>query len=157
MFVSDHFHLLGIRKTRESISSRKIGLDLWKWPRAKEASKVETAFRKKWDMNNLDSKFLNQYWTSFFSLLGSRHHFIACCAPFRSKKRHRKNVKFLLTRYWLELANQWLDSFCDSTLTRLEKISDDSDSKGLWLWLDSTKMTWVHHCSEVMMTFFWKF
>ena len=63
---------------------------------------------------------------------------------------------------WLELANhdfwihidsslqtndsKWIDSYCDSTLTRLdqvmtlnrlEKILDDSDSSGLWLWLDS--------------------
>jgi len=58
-----------------------------------------------------------------------------------------------MTRYWLELANQWpkwLDSFCDSiltrlnqvmttTLTRLEKILDDSDS---------TKMTRAHHCFQ---------
>jgi len=41
--------------------------------------------------------------------------------------------------------SKWLDSSRDSnltrldqvmTLTRLEKILDDSDSKGLWLWLD---------------------
>ena len=41
--------------------------------------------------------------------------------------------------------SKWLDSFCDSTLTwldqvmtltRLVKILDDSDSKGLWLWFN---------------------
>ena len=34
--------------------------------------------------------------------------------------------------------SKWLDSFCDSTKSWLwlEKILDDSDSKGLWLWLD---------------------
>jgi len=55
---------------------------------------------------------------------------------------------------WLDIESswqtsdwKWLDRFCDSTLTRLdqvmtwlwlEKNSDDSDSKGLWLdsWLD---------------------
>jgi len=30
-----------------------------------------------------------------------------------------------------------IDSACDSPLTRLEKILDDSDSKGLWLYLHS--------------------
>jgi len=53
--------------------------------------------------------------------------------------------------------SKWLDNSCDSTLTRsdqvttltqLENFLDDSDSKGLWLWLDSdsTKMTRTHHC-----------
>jgi len=50
--------------------------------------------------------------------------------------------------------SKWLDSFCDSTLTRLDQVSDstwkildDSDSKGLWLLIDSdsTKMTPAHH------------
>ena len=63
-------------------------------------------------------------------------------------------MKFRVTWHWLKLANQWLqvtrqflwlDSSCDSTLTRLdqsmtltrlEKNLDDSDSRGLWLWLD---------------------
>jgi len=36
------------------------------------------------------------------------------------------------------------------TLTRLDKILHDSDSKGMWLWLDSdlTKMTRVHRCKH---------
>ena len=41
---------------------------------------------------------------------------------------------------WQTSDSKWLDRFCDSTrpshdsiLTRLEKNSDDSDSKGLWL------------------------
>jgi len=39
--------------------------------------------------------------------------------------------------------SKWLDSFCDSTLTRPNHDSDSdskkfqmADSKGLWLWLD---------------------
>jgi len=39
--------------------------------------------------------------------------------------------------------SKWLNSFCDSTLTRIDQIMtltrkklDDSDSKGLYLWLD---------------------
>jgi len=57
--------------------------------------------------------------------------------------------------------SKWLDSFFDTTLTRpshdsdsdstrLEKISDDSDLKGLLRWLDSdsTKMIREHHCSS---------
>ena len=34
--------------------------------------------------------------------------------------------------------SKWLDNSCDSTKSWLwlEKILDDSDSKGLWLWLD---------------------
>jgi len=46
-------------------------------------------------------------------------------------KQHRKNVWFYLTRHWLALANQWLDSSCDSTLPR-----HDSTRKNFWwLWL----------------------
>ena len=39
--------------------------------------------------------------------------------------------------------SKWLDSFCDSTLTRPSHDPDSkifqmfSDSKGLWLWLDN--------------------
>jgi len=49
----------------------------------------------------------------------------------------------MLNFMWLDIElslqtndSKWLDSLCDSTLTRLEKIFDDSDPKGLWLWLD---------------------
>jgi len=43
-----------------------------------------------------------------------------------------------VTRLWPESTKSWL---------WLETILDDSDSKGLWLWLDSdsTKMTRAHH------------
>jgi len=60
----------------------------------------------------------------------------------------------MLNFMWLDIElslqtndSKWLDSLCDSTLTRLKKIFDDSDPKGLWLWLDSdsTKMTRAHH------------
>jgi len=38
----------------------------------------------------------------------------------------------------------WLDQVMTLTLTRLEKILDDSDSKGLWFWLDKNDSgTWL--------------
>jgi len=42
---------------------------------------------------------------------------------------------------------KWLDSFCDSTLTRLKKILDDYDSTLTRRTCDSdsTKMTRAHH------------
>jgi len=49
-------------------------------------------------------------------------------------KQCRKNIWFYVTRHWLELANQWHDNSCDSTWKKFWWL--DSDSKGLWLWLD---------------------
>jgi len=47
-------------------------------------------------------------------------------------------VKFRLTRRWLELANQWLDSSCDSTRNNFR-----------WLWLEGlvtlTRQKWLGH------------
>jgi len=86
---------------------------------------------------------------TIFELIG--RHFVACWAPFQSKKCRRKNVKFRVTRHWLQLANQWskwLDSFRDSTLTR---PSHDSDSDSTLTRgacdSDSTKMPRTHHWS----------
>jgi len=68
---------------------------------------------------------------------------MASWMPFHCNKCRRKNVKFCVSRHWLELANQWLEAtrqflWLDSIKSWLwlEKILDDSDSKGLWLWLD---------------------
>ena len=61
--------------------------------------------------------------------------------------------------------SKWLDSSCNSTLTRpshysiltrLENILDDSDSKSLWLWLDKNDLgislqTW-RVCLQNMFT-----
>jgi len=56
----------------------------------------------------------------------------------------------MLNFMWLDIDSRlqtndskWLGSFCDSTLTRLEKFLDDSDSKNFDS--DSTKMTRAHH------------
>jgi len=54
MFVSGYFHLLGMRMTRKYVSCSKVGQDLWKPLIAKETSKMETAFIKNLDMNNLE-------------------------------------------------------------------------------------------------------
>jgi len=58
--------------------------------------------------------------------------------------------------------SKWLNSSCDSTLTRLDQVMtltlnrheenlDDSNSQSLWLWLDSEskKMTRTHHCKQL--------
>jgi len=69
-------------------------------------------------------------------------------------------MKFHVTRHWLELASQWLDNFCHSTLTRLdqvmtltrfEKNSDDSESTltRRACYSDSTKITRAHHCPQM--------
>jgi len=44
------------------------------------------------------------------------------------QKRHRKNIKFHLTRHSLELAHQWLE------VTR-QFLRLDSDSKKFWMTL----------------------
>jgi len=65
----------------------------------------------------------------------------------------------MLTLIWVDIdsslqsnVSKWLDSSCDSTLIRLEQVMiwlwvgeilNDSDSKGLWLWLD--KYDSAHH------------
>ena len=61
MFVSGYFHLLCMRKSRKYISCSKVGLDLWKSMRLKETSKMQTAFTKNLDMNNLKSNMLKQH------------------------------------------------------------------------------------------------
>ena len=71
MFVSGYFHLLGKRKTRKYIPCCKVGLDLWKWMRLQETRKMQTAFTKKLDMNNLQSNMLKQHWVPFCHLLGN--------------------------------------------------------------------------------------
>ena len=43
----------------------KIGLDLWKWLRVKERSEMETAFTKNVDLNNLNTKLLEQHRAPF--------------------------------------------------------------------------------------------
>ena len=67
MSLSGYFHLLGMRKTRKYIPCSKAGLDLWKWLRVKETSKMETAFTKNIDITNLQSSLLKQYWPPFFA------------------------------------------------------------------------------------------
>jgi len=57
--------------------------------------------------NNLESKLLKQHWAPFCNLPGAVISHVE--RLFRAKK-DRKNVKFHLTRHWLKLANQWLDS-----------------------------------------------
>ena len=49
------------------ISCGKVGQDLWKWLRVKERSQMKTAFTKKWDPNNLESKLLKQHWAPVFN------------------------------------------------------------------------------------------
>ena len=46
-------------------------------------------------------------------------------------------MKFRVARHWLELANQWLDSTCDSTLPwpSHDSDSDSTRKKFRWLWL----------------------
>jgi len=134
--------------------------------------------RNKWnvnwenlDTNNLQSNLLKQHWLTFSNSSGAisqhvGHHFqtswgailwqVGCL--FISKKCRRKNVKFRVTRHWLELANQWLEvtrqfSWLDYDSTK-SWLWLDSDSKGLWLWFDSdpTKMTRTHHC--LMLKYF---
>jgi len=61
MFVSGYFHLLGMRKTRKYILCSKVGLDLRKQMRLKETSKMQTAFTKNFDINNLQSNMLKQH------------------------------------------------------------------------------------------------
>ena len=79
---------------------------------------------------------------TIFYLIG--RHFIA-------KKWCRKNVKFRVTRHWLEVANQWLEvtrqfSWLDSDSTRPSHDSN-SDSKKIWMTL-----TWLWHEGLVTLT-----
>jgi len=84
MFVAGYFHLLGQRKTRKYIPCSKVGLDLWKWMRLKETSKMQTAFTKNLDLNNLQSNILKPHWPPFCHLLGN---ISACWSPIYSNKR----------------------------------------------------------------------
>ena len=83
MFVPGYFHLLGMRKTRKYTPCSKVGLDLWKWMRLKETSKLQTAFTKYLDIHNLQSVMLKQHWAPFYHLLGN---ISACWSPIYSKK-----------------------------------------------------------------------
>jgi len=55
-------HVLGMWKIKKCIFCSKFGLDLWKWLRVKERSKMETAFTKNLDLNNLETKLPKQHW-----------------------------------------------------------------------------------------------
>jgi len=133
------------------------------WARLFETTESE---RDKWnanwenlDINNLQWNLLKQYWAPFSNLSGTILWHVGC--HFVAKKRHRKNVKFRVTRLWLELANQWLVAtwqflWLDSTKSWLwlGKILDDSDSTLTWWACDSdstltTEMTRTHHCIQV--------
>jgi len=138
MFISGHF--LGMWKRSKLISCSKVGLDLQKWLRVKKEVEWKLLSQK------LRSKSPGIKIPKI--TLGTNIYLVdwapsrVCWVPFPRKKRHRKNVKFHLTRHWLELANQWLevtrqilwrDSYSirpshNSTLIRIEKILDDSHS-----------------------------
>ena len=62
---------------------------------------------------------------------------MACCVPFHSKKSVvEKDVKLRVTRFWLELANQWLEA-------TQQFFWLDSDSKKFWMTL--TRQKWLGH------------
>jgi len=69
--------------TRKYVPCSKVGLDLWKWMRLKETSKMQTAFTKNLDINNLQSNMLKQHWAPFCHWLGN---ISACWLPIYSKK-----------------------------------------------------------------------
>ena len=68
---------------------------------------------------------------------------------FKAKECPRKNVKFRVTRHWLELTNQWLEMtlqflWLDSPTTRRSHDSDLTRKNFRWLWLDSdSKGLWL--------------
>jgi len=106
------------------------------------------------DINNLQTNFLKKHWAIFSNLSDAilkhvGHHFLTYRMPFYSmmdaiskQKKDRKNEKFCLTQHWPQLSYRWLEvtrhfllldsdstwRSHDSSLTRLEKIVDDSDS-----------------------------
>jgi len=100
--------------------------------------------------NNLQSNLLKQHWVPFSNLSGTIHNMLGTISE--RKACHRKNVKFHVTRHWLELANQWLEVTrqflrLDQVMTRLKNfrwLLLDSNSKGCDF--DSTEMTQAHHC-----------
>jgi len=57
--------------------------------RLKETSKMQTAFTKNLDINNLQSNMLKQHWAPFCHLLGN---ISACWSPIYSKKRKLQQV-----------------------------------------------------------------
>ena len=72
MIVSAYFHLLGMRKTRKCIPFITVGLGFWKWMTLKETSKMQTAFTKKLDINNLQTCWNN-----------TEHHFVTSWATYQ--------------------------------------------------------------------------
>ena len=121
-------------------------------------------FRENLDTNNLHSNLLKQHWAPFcnFSspiLYHVGHYFIS--------RKYRKNVKIHMTRHLLEFVNHWLEVIGqflwldpdstrpshDSILTRREKILDDFDSMGLWLWFDKIDSGTSLPLQLVMMNF----
>ena len=109
--------------TRSCKTYSKIELDLLKWLRVKETTKMQTAFTKNLDINNLQSNLLKQHWAPFSNLSGAIIEQVGC--HFIAKKIHRKNVKFHLTRACKPMAQS------DSTglVTRLDQVMTR-------LWLD---------------------
>jgi len=53
------------RQPRDCNTCSKVGLDLLKWLRVKEPSKMQTAFTKTLGINNLQSNLLQQHWAPF--------------------------------------------------------------------------------------------
>ena len=116
MFIFNQF--LDMWKARKYISCSKVGIDLLKLMRVKERSGKSIAFTKNLDLNNLESKLLKQRLGLFFVL-----------APFLVSKKEKCWITFdfTLTRACKPMTSS------DSTLIRLEKVSDDPDSKNFWL------------------------
>jgi len=86
-----------------------------------------TAFTEKVDLNNLESKLLNQQWAPFLSRW----------APFRSTKRQEKcyvSFESTVTQACKPMARSDLTVLAtrlDQIMNQLDKILDDSDSKVL--------------------------
>jgi len=88
-------------KTRKYISCCKVELDLCKWLWVKESCKIETAFTKHLDLNNVVRKLLKQYQASF---LAHWTPLFVRRAPFCSDNVTRVKDFWLESRFW------WLDS-----------------------------------------------
>jgi len=75
--------------------------------------------------------------------------FLVCWVPFHSKSVVEKMWNFLVSRDWLEFANQWLEVTRRTVL--VTRPNHDSNSKNFWMTLtrracdsDSTKITRTH-------------
>jgi len=144
MFTSGHFG--GMWKTRKYISGSKVELDLWKWLRVKERSKMETVFTKNVDLNTLDSKLVKQHWAPFFNSLGT---------IFVAKKDVGKMLNFIFLDTDSSLQTNGSKRFDNSCYLTLTRPSCDSTVNRLWLevLVTLTRPIWLGHITAILMLF----